>query len=172
MNFADIFSRTASALLFAACIGGAWMLLRLARLGLRMDMRAEVKQLAMVVYIAALMEIVALRLGLPRNTQAVNFTPLESTVGALHLGFGTFVYHVIGNMIWFVPLGWLGRKLWPKLTVLQLTLIGAMVSVGLEATQWLLHSGIADVDDVLLNALGAMVGAALARPKKTSERNP
>ena len=172
MNFADIFSRTASALLFAACIGGAWMLLRLARLGLRMDMRAEVKQLAMVVYIAALMEIVALRLGLPRNTQAVTFTPLESTVGALHLGFGTFVYHVIGNMIWFVPLGWLGRKLWPKLTVLQLTLIGAVVSVGLEATQWLLHSGIADVDDVLLNALGAMVGAALARPKKTSERNP
>ena len=172
MNFADIFSRTASALLFAACIGGAWMMLRLARLGLRMDMRAEVKQLAMVVYIAALMEIVALRLGLPRNTQAVNFTLLESTVGALHLGFGTFVYHVVGNMIWFVPLGWLGRKLWPKLTVLQLTLIGAVVSVGLEATQWLLHSGIADVDDVLLNALGAMVGAALARPKKTSERNP
>ena len=31
MNFADIFSRTASALLFAACIGIAWMMLRLAR---------------------------------------------------------------------------------------------------------------------------------------------
>ena len=46
MNFANIFSRTANALLFAACIGIAWMLLRLARLGLRMDVRAELKQLA------------------------------------------------------------------------------------------------------------------------------
>ena len=167
MNFADIFSRTANALLFAACIGTAWMLLRLARLGLGMDVRAELKRLAMVVYIAALAEIVALRLGLPRGTQAVNLTPLESTVGALHRGFGTFIYHVVGNLIWFVPLGWLGRKLWPKLTVLQLTLIGAMVSVGLEATQWALRTGISDMDDVLLNALGAMLGAALARPKKT-----
>lgn len=167
MNFADIFSRTANALLFAACIGTAWMLLRLARLGLGMDVRAELKRLAMVVYIAALAEIVALRLGLPRGTQAVNLTPLESTVGALQRGFGTFIYHVVGNLIWFVPLGWLGRKLWPKLTVLQLTLIGAMVSVGLEATQWALRTGISDMDDVLLNALGAMLGAALARPKKT-----
>ena len=169
MNFADIFSRTANALLFAACIGTAWMLLRLARLGLGMDVRAELKRLAMVVYIAALAEIVALRLGLPRGTQAVNLTPLESTVGALQRGFGTFIYHVVGNLIWFVPLGWLGRKLWPKLTVLQLTLIGAMVSVGLEATQWALRTGISDMDDVLLNALGAMLGAALARPKKTAD---
>ena len=167
MNFADIFSRTTNALLFAACIGTAWMLLRLARLGLGMDVRAELKRLAMVMYIAALAEIVALRLGLPRGTQAVNLTPLESTVGALHRGFGTFIYHVVGNLIWFVPLGWLGRKLWPKLTVLQLTLIGAMVSVGLEATQWALRTGISDMDDVLLNDLGAMLGAALARPKKT-----
>lgn len=171
MNFADIFSRTAGALLFAACIGAAWMLLRLARLGFRMDVRAELKRLAMVMYIAALTEIVALRLGLPRDTQAVNFTPLESTLGALQAGFGTFVYHVVGNMIWFVPLGWLGRKLWPKLTVLQLTLAGLAVSVGLETLQWLLHSGIADVDDVLLNALGAMSGAALARPGTKPERD-
>lgn len=146
MNLSNILLRTGHALGFALCIGGAWMLLRLARLGLRMDVRAELKQLAMVIYLAALAEIVALRLSFPRNVQAVNFTPLESTVGLLRADLGTFIYHVAGNAIWFVPLGWLGRRLWPKLTVWQLTLIGAAISIGLETLQWLLHTGVADID--------------------------
>lgn len=170
MSAGAILSRTAGALGFAACIGAAWMLLRLARLGLQMDVRAELRRLMMVMYLAALTEIVALRLGLPRNTQSVNFTPLESTLGALRNGAWPFAYHVIGNMIWFVPLGWLGRRMRPSIKPWQMALAGAAISAGLEALQWLLHSGVTDVDDVLLNALGALLGALL--PQHIQKRKP
>lgn len=170
MSAGAILSRTAGALSFAACIGVAWMLLRLARLGLQMDVRAELRQLMTVMYLAALTEIVALRLGLPRNTQSVNFTPLESTLGVLGNGAWPFAYHVIGNMIWFVPLGWLGRRMWPSNKPWQMALAGAVVSAGLEALQWLLHSGVTDVDDVLLNALGTLLGALL--PQHIQKRKP
>lgn len=170
MSAGAILSRTAGAVGFAVCIGAAWALLRLARLGFRMDVRGEVRRLAMVMYLAALTEIVALRLGLPRNVRSVNFTPLESTLGALQDGAWPFVYHVVGNMIWFVPLGWLGRRMWPQLKPWQLALAGAAVSAGLEALQWMLQSGVTDVDDVLLNALGALLGALL--PQRMRKRKP
>ena len=66
---------------------------------------------------------------------------------------------MVGNLIWFVPLGVRLRR---KKALVSL-LAGAGASVCIELMQYLLMTGVTDVDDVLLNALGARLGWALAR---------
>ena len=45
----------------------------------------------------------------------------------------------------------------------RVLLAGAGLSLGIEIAQYLLGTGYADVDDVLLNALGALAGCGLLR---------
>lgn len=78
------------------------------------------------------------------------------------------VFQVIMNVFLFVPLGVLSRRYW-NCNVLIASLLGAAVSVAIEATQltgiWGVYGcayRVADVDDVIANTLGAALGAALA----------
>ncbi len=40
--------------------------------------------------------------------------------------------------------------------------VGAFLSAFIEGMQWVLMTGMSDVDDVLLNATGALIGRLLA----------
>lgn len=145
---------------FAAVVGAVYAAGRLVWLrakGRRYDGRRELVRLAAVAYFVALAEIIALRGG-PGETRELYPVPLQTTLGALEDGWWPFVYHLAGNMVWFVPLGMFAHRKGP----LRATLIGAGVSFSLEALQWLLRTGVTDVDDVIVNALGALAGAVLA----------
>ena len=115
-------------------------------------------------YLAALVQIIGLRLGLvpirPMGGEW-RFIPLRTTLQQWRMGRGSFIYHTVGNLIWFVPLGALLGRICPRCRRWQALLAGAAVSLLLEALQFLLGSGISDVDDILLNALGALLGHAL-----------
>ncbi|MBU9728821.1 VanZ family protein [Diplocloster modestus] len=66
--------------------------------------------------------------------------------------------NVIGNVLLFCPLGFLLPLLWEKYAKWWKTLAaGAGLSVLIECTQLFLIRG-TDVDDVLLNSLGALIG--------------
>lgn len=94
--------------------------------------------------------------------------PLATILAALHRGltFATVV-SVAGNIVAFVPLGWLapavlpGIRSWPRALAL-----GCAMSLAIEAAQ--LGIGLlagypyrmTDIDDVLLNTLGAAIGFA------------
>jgi glycopeptide antibiotics resistance protein len=71
------------------------------------------------------------------------------------------VENLIGNVVLFVPLGFLGllalRRRVPVVTVL----VGAL-SVVIEGTQLMLGDRWSDIDDVLLNCTGAFLGALAA----------
>ena len=97
--------------------------------------------------------------------------PFATILEALGRGltFGTLV-SVVGNVVAFVPLGWLGAealpgaRTWPRALAL-----GLAVSVGIEAAQ--LGIGLlagypyrmTDIDDVLLNVAGTALGFAAWR---------
>ncbi len=70
-----------------------------------------------------------------------------------------FTYLFLGNLIWFTPAGVLtrlrGGKLW------QAALAGFLLSLGVETGQFLLGSGVSELDDLILNTLGAIIGFAL-----------
>lgn len=69
------------------------------------------------------------------------------------------VINLAGNVIMFVPLGYFLPRLFSPLRRLSRTLLvsGAVVAL-VELTQMLTLVGCCDVDDLLLNVLGAAVG--------------
>ncbi len=71
-----------------------------------------------------------------------------------------FFYLFIGNLIWFVPAGILVRlrdgRLW------QAALAGFLLSLLIETAQFVLGSGVSELDDLILNTCGAVLGWAAA----------
>jgi glycopeptide antibiotics resistance protein len=160
MNFQSIATMTLRAAGFGAIICGVYALIR------RMRGRPlSAGRLLPVFYLAALMEITVLRGGIgwsalfTAQRLPVHWIPFETTLDQWRIGAGAFIYHVGGNLAWFVPLGVILRKksVWIAL------LAGVVVSAGIECMQWVLVSGMTDIDDVILNACGTLAGYWLAR---------
>lgn len=70
--------------------------------------------------------------------------------------------NTVGNVLLFIPLGALvaryrrGRRpLW------WAGVVGLLTSLAIEATQYIAAVGYSDVDDLLCNTLGALLGAAI-----------
>ena len=67
-----------------------------------------------------------------------------------------FLYLFEGNLIWFLPAGILvrlrGGKLW------QAALAGLGLSLLIETLQFVLGSGVSELDDLILNTCGALLG--------------
>lgn len=75
------------------------------------------------------------------------------------------LWQVIGNVLLLSPLGaLLPMRLRRLRTLLRIALAALAVSVLVEGTQYLIHTGrVTSTDDVLLNTAGATLGAALSR---------
>ena len=72
--------------------------------------------------------------------------------------------NLAGNVVLFVPLGFLPPMVWPKLrTWLRALGAAAGAVICVEAAQYFLYRGAADVDDLLLNLLGAAIGFLIFR---------
>ena len=120
--------------------------------------KRELVNLLFAAYFAALVEIIALRGG-TGNTRQLRPVPLRTTIQTMKEGLWPFVYNFVGNLMWFVPLGMFLHRKKPVCAML----IGAAVSMVLEMLQWLLMTGVTDVDDVIINALGALAGNYIAK---------
>ena len=157
---------------FALPCGAVWLALRLSWQALRRrKIRAgrECLLLALVVYLAALLQITVWRGGIDLRAafvggarQKAQLTLFHTTLDHWRAGPRYFIYHFVGNLAWFVPLGLLlppARRRW---NFAETLLLGLLLSAGIEALQWLLGTGVTDVDDVMINGLGAALGYGLA----------
>jgi len=66
--------------------------------------------------------------------------------------------NLIGNIILLVPVGLLGPLAFPNITWKKMLVLAITAGFGIEGLQVLLHVGIFDIDDVILNGLGVMIG--------------
>ena len=70
--------------------------------------------------------------------------------------WGYFAYLFGGNLIWFAPAGVLvrmrGGRFW------QAVLAGFALSLCIETAQFVLGSGISELDDLIVNTCGAVLG--------------
>lgn len=95
-----------------------------------------------------------------------NFTPFTSI--AYYLGgnpsTATAVENLAGNILVFMPMGFLLPIVLPKLQRMrQIAVISFVISLSIEVIQLLTGMGVFDVDDVLLNVLGATLGWLIYR---------
>ena len=67
--------------------------------------------------------------------------------------------NLLGNVIGFLPFGFFLPVISRKLhNIFLVTAFGCVVSTCVEYTQYILRDGCCDVDDVILNTLGAFLG--------------
>ena len=93
------------------------------------------------------------------HPQTVNLVPFWGLGQSLAAGSLAVLINIIGNIVAFMPIGLLlplwhtrGRRLRNG------ALIGCGLSITIESLQWIQGQRVTDVDDVMLNTLGAVLG--------------
>lgn len=92
----------------------------------------------------------------------VNLIPIVETIKMFQdnfMGIGNAFYNVIGNILLFVPLGFgipLFFKNYNKLS--KVIFYGFFASLSIEVLQYLTCTNFTDIDDVIFNTLGAVLG--------------
>ncbi len=132
------------------------------------------KTIALLFALYALAMLALLFLRTPREAPDWNLTPLRTIAVYFRILCGGAVYgpalrryawiNLLGNVVLFIPLGLFLPALFKRqrsLPVFVLTVCGIMIII--EAAQALTSLGTLDIDDLLLNELGALLGFALRR---------
>lgn len=119
-----------------------------------------------IFYLIALLIVTIYRFGSTLKYPSVNVIPLKQIIDNFkaayayntHLAIRSFTYNVLGNVIWFIPMGFL-LPIIGKTFDFKMTLgIGFVASLWIELIQYVLVVGICDVDDMIFNTLGCLIG--------------
>ena len=111
-----------------------------------------------LVYIAVLVNITVIR-HFQFGERSVNLTLFTEYLPVLHNSLYRFAYLFLGNIIWFMPLGFY-LVFCRKLKVRHAVVCGFLFSLFIEIMQYVLGTGIAELDDLILNTFGSFLGAA------------
>lgn len=88
-------------------------------------------------------------------------TPFQEIGRAFRVGRYWLWFLLIGNIVMFMPLGFFPKLLFRKWSWWRSLLVGFFASVSIELAQ-LFTTRSTDIDDVILNTLGALLGWLLA----------
>jgi glycopeptide antibiotics resistance protein len=121
---------------------------------------------------AYLLILLALTLGWPGagSGGSIHLVPFQTIGQAWRQGGVALLVNIAGNIAAFVPLGWLAPALragesgvgpWPAARSWVLVgAAGGALSLAIECGQWIQGSRVSDVDDLILNVLGAVLAMA------------
>ncbi len=89
-----------------------------------------------------------------------NFVPFKTIIQYLHADKGVLIaaINVLGNIFLLVPFGFLVAASFSNITWLKKITLAFAVGSLIEGMQVVLHIGIFDIDDVILNGMGVIVG--------------
>lgn len=109
---------------------------------------------------------------------SVNLLPTRTVIGILRGFHGQVIRQLVGNVVLFVPLGFLLPVLYASRRRLGATVATAIAaSVGIEMIQLtmllsMMSQRAVDVDDVFLNVTGAVLGYLAWRGSRSLARRP
>ena len=103
------------------------------------------------------------------HTFQYHYIPLESTLAQIHdpAQYNTpdywqvFAISLAGNFLLFLPLGFFLRYFFTKMPSSRIFLLAVFISIAIELLQLVFHAGVCDIDDVILNGIGALAGIYL-----------
>lgn len=106
------------------------------------------------------------RMGDEVSAGSLNLVPLETLKlyrKLLHNDSPYLVRHAFinlaGNVLLFIPLGWFLPRIWQRLRgFFRVFLLVLLIIVLVEALQYFTGLGSCDIDDLILNVPGAMLG--------------
>ncbi len=183
MNIINILYFSKRAISFSIVIGIIFSLYYITKLKITKSSfktKSFFVQLIYVCYLSALIQITIIRdwknfisiSDISYSIKTVQYIPLTTTKLVLYMGIGSFIYHVIGNMFWFVPLGFLSPIVSKKFNeIKKILILSCIFSFTIELFQFLFNSGVSDIDDIILNVLGSLFGYYCYRLCKFKHKN-
>lgn len=94
------------------------------------------------------------------DTDSRHFFPPFWSYRAIINGSGKALYEVVGNIILFIPIGVIAGLVL-HLRLWQTVLVSFALSLTIESCQWFFWLGSFEIDDLLHNTLGAVIGTVL-----------
>ena len=95
-----------------------------------------------------------------RGSGQANLLPFKTILYYLRADHGQAmaIVNLLGNIALFVPVGFLVPFVYRTMMWQESIALGVAVGLTMEGMEMLFRVGIFDIDDVILNALGVMVG--------------
>ncbi len=145
---------------------------------------ARVKNLTVVkillfIYLAVLLKLTVFRDGFGEtplfSNGDFNFELFTDLIRIYHRDVSVFLYLCVGNIVTFIPFGFLVMPLVaksernPSVHALRrgfaVTVgLGALLSLFIEVSQWAFGVGVSEIDDLILNVTGVFLGALACLP--------
>jgi glycopeptide antibiotics resistance protein len=122
-----------------------------------MNLRRKVLSLLLSAYVLFLLDLALLRFH--NRNPGHNAVPLHSIIGDWKSGGPPFVVNFVGNIVAFIPIGMIPSLAWPRRAgAWQAALFSLAFSAMIEVVQYTSGCRVADVDDLILNTLGGLLG--------------
>lgn len=116
----------------------------------------------LTVYLLILFRITVFRSGSYPTEMSVNLSLFTDLVATYHEnGIWMVLYLVVGNIVWFVPFGFLLPAIWQKLRFYHIIPLGFLLTLVIETGQLSLSKGMFEIDDLVLNTLGTAIGCLI-----------
>ena len=118
----------------------------------------ELFMLIFILYVMCLFEVVTIQ---DNNYGLSNYIPFKE-IFRYEFGSRLFIKNIIGNVLLFLPYGYFAADYLNSKKIITVSFLTLLVSITIELVQ--LNIGRTfDIDDVLLNTLGGMLGYLLYR---------
>ena len=114
----------------------------------------------LLVFKINLLKIGPLRFKFSPHTGQANFLPFKTILPYLlgEHGWLIAILNLAGNIGLFVPIGFLVPFVFQEMTWQTSLALGVAAGLAIEGLEVVFRVGIFDIDDVILNALGVMIG--------------
>lgn len=111
------------------------------------------------IYIFFVLYTTIFRFSFYYSERQVNLKLFTDLINVLrNVGIGEFSRLFLGNIGWFVPFGFLLPIILKRKSLLTTIIAGLMFSFFIETMQFIFYKGVAELDDLILNTLGAAIG--------------
>ncbi|MBQ8192947.1 MAG: VanZ family protein [Bacilli bacterium] len=119
----------------------------------RFQVHKELIYLISIIYILCLFHVVTFQ---DNNYGVSNFIPFKE-IFRYSFGSEKFIKNILGNIMLFIPYGFLSSYLLKNKKISVITILTIVVSLTIETVQYYIGR-VFDIDDIILNLLGGIIG--------------
>ena len=119
----------------------------------RFQLHKELIALIFIVYILCLFHVVTFQ---DNNYGESNFIPFKE-IFRYNIGTAKFIKNVMGNIVLFIPYGFLSSYYLNNKKFSVITVLTLIVTITIETVQYYIGR-VFDIDDIILNLFGSIIG--------------